>query len=162
MGTAVLAYDRNVVDEAAQLAVSEQSPTQTGPRVSTGLSVFDVPMGVTVHLFPAENRCELQFDYPNRELGEPTWRAIEEDGSVVACIGRHSAKVLRIRVDNAREVFSGPGLVFDPDIASDWVRSRPSNVQKTGLINAVIISRLIEQMPSRVRNGIVSMLPSLG
>lgn len=158
MGTAVLEYDRNVVEEAARHAVTEQARTESGPRVFTGLSVFDVPTAVKLLMFPAHDRCELHFSYPNREPGDDPWRVLAGNPDVLVCVGRHTGKILQIRVNNATQAFHAGPLQLDASDAIEWVGNRPSHVQKTGLLNALVVFELVARMPDQVREGVIAHL----
>lgn len=158
MGTAVLEYDRDLVEEAARHAVTEQARVESGPRVFTGLSVFDIPNGVRILTFPGLDRFELHFSYPNREPGEEAWRVLPTNKNVHVCVGRHTGKILQLRVDGATEMLRPGRLSVDPSNAIQWVGSRSSHVQKTGLMNAVIVFELVGLMPDSVRQDVLAQL----
>lgn len=153
-----LTYEDYAQDQyAVDVTLEQPAANKSGPTVKAGLSPFDIPESVMVE-FPGGDRCMFRFSYPTNEHAESGEREDPAQSGIFYQLGRHTRKILSIRVENAyQRLLPGP-MRIDPTIAEAWAVGLPASAQHVCVRNAVVIQRILKDMPDRLRRASLSML----
>ena len=152
------APDRTPEEFRYPLRIKEtQRPGSHLPPAAAKLSPFDVPTSIKVDVFP-DDVCVFRFDYKNREPAEDRWRRASTEDSIEVLLGRHTRKILAVRVSNARSCLSGGCIPFSYRVIPDWAADLPLDAVRACERNAEVVRALLDGLRDTFRASIVRAL----
>jgi hypothetical protein len=135
--------------------VGEQFEHPFAAKATSRLSTFHMPRNVEIEL-NSQGQCVFRFGYPNDEPGERMWRRLSTDALIL--LGRHSRKVLELRVNSAAAKLRANSILFNADAARDWLQDIPWHSQHACARNAAVVAEILSKMPETIRFGIADAL----
>jgi hypothetical protein len=160
-GTSTLVYaDYEPDDLNAPVPVigPENGPYNT--TASVRLGPHHVPNSVTVEI-TSGNEVLLQFRYPNEEDPERDWR-IPRGQALHFHLGKHSRKILEIKLENALEYLVNARIGFDPKVSIEWCQDLRPDRRFVCTRNAEVVSAILRQIPENIHSEILRVLRQAG
>lgn len=157
--SSTLWYDSYTPRRAVRSAGSiERRDSKSGRvRAFTGPSIFEIPEAIRINVIPEKNEVVFCFNYPGSEPVEAELRRATYDGTVMLKLGQYTAAIVEVHVADAVSRLKG-GVHFDSDMLGAWADDLPERLQRFFSQNVLVISSILEHMPTALRREILHQL----
>ena len=141
------------------------SATYTGPAgrrgtASVGLSPFQIPEGVDLEL-RADGSCSFRFRYANDEAPQKQPHQSADDPDIHVVVGRHSGKILEVRVLDSLRYFREGASQFRLSPKASWYPSLAQPAQLVAARNASLIERILNYAVAHLRARVLEAAASI-